>query len=136
MVVVCQRLKEVFGLFQYQLVHKCTMQCPMGLYIYEAAIYSQKVFNIYSQEESSTKDMAHKRRNEDRVGQSVSFTKEMNLTVSKELFLNNSSNKQHFIQFLADHLTEIGCHVSHARFDADTLIVQNLLNQLMSPKQC
>ena len=45
--------------------------------------------------ESSTKDMVEKqRRNKSRVGQSVSFTKEMNLTVSKELFLNNLSNKQ------------------------------------------
>ena len=81
--------------------------------------YGKSVVVFDGYVESSTKDMAHKRRNKGRVGLSVSFTKETTLTVSKELFLNNSSNKQRFIQFLADHLTEVGCSVVHARSDAD-----------------
>lgn len=50
---------------------------------------------------SSTKDMAHCRRAKGKKGPTVSFTKEMNLTVAKDLFLSDQTNKQQFIEYLA-----------------------------------
>ena len=41
---------------------------------------------------ASTKDMTHRQRTRGKKGPTVSFTKEMCLTVSKELFLNAPQN--------------------------------------------
>ena len=51
----------------------------------------------------------------------------MNLTVTKELFLNAPSNKQHFIHLLAEKLKENNCTVYHAKSDADLLIVKKAI---------
>ena len=53
---------------------------------------------------SLTKDMAHRRRVKGKKGLTVSFTKEMNLTVAKDLFLSDQTNKQQFIKYLAQDL--------------------------------
>ena len=42
---------------------------------------------------ASTKDMAHRRRAKGKLGPTVSFTKEMCLTVAKDIFLSNPMNK-------------------------------------------
>ena len=77
---------------------------------------------------SLTKDMAHRRRAKGKKGPTVSFTKEMNLTVAKDLFLSDQTNKQQFIEYLAQDLESAGCQVCHATADADVLIVQKAVD--------
>ena len=45
----------------------------------------------------STKDLTHNRRSKDKLGPLVTFTPEMCLTSTKELFLSNNQNKHNFI---------------------------------------
>ena len=73
---------------------------------------------------ASTKDMTHRRRTKGKKGPTVSVTKEMRLTVSKDSFLSDLQNKQHFVELLGQHLENAGCAVFHATSDADVLIVQ------------
>ena len=77
---------------------------------------------------SLTKDMAHRRRAKGKKGPTVSFTKEMNLTVAKDLFLSDQTNKQQFIKYLAQDLESAGCQVCHATADANVLIVQKAVD--------
>ena len=67
----------------------------------------------------STKDEAHRRRKGNDVGASVSVSAEMRLTMSKKAFLANESNKQAFINLLAEYLAMAGVTVEHAEGDAD-----------------
>ena len=75
----------------------------------------------------STKDMTHKRRAKGKTGLAVSFTPEMQLSMPKDTFLSNTSNKQRFICFLADSLKEANCEVYHAQSDADFLIARKAI---------
>ena len=56
----------------------------------------------------------------------------MNLTVTKELFLNAPSNKQRFIHLLAEKLKEKNCTVYHAKSNADLLIVKKAIESVES----
>ena len=76
---------------------------------------------------ASTKDMTHRRRAKGRKGPTVSFTKEMCLTVAKDVFLSDPQNKQNFLQLLGDNPQMTGCDVFHATSDADVLIVQKAI---------
>ena len=76
---------------------------------------------------ASTKDMTHRRRAKGRKGPTVSFTKEMCLTVAKDVFLSDPQNTQNFLQLLGDNLQMTGCDVFHATSDADVLIVQKAI---------
>ena len=67
------------------------------------------VFDGYK--EFTTKDMTHKRRLKGKKGVSITFSLDMNLTVTKEVFLSDSKNKQQFIDFLGTILTNQGCQV-------------------------
>ena len=71
--------------------------------------------------------MAHRQRAKGNQGPTVSFTKEMCLTVTKEVFLTNTMNKQNFIKQLGDSLQLVGCEVFHAPSDADVLIAEKAL---------
>ena len=53
------------------------------------------VFDGYQM--SSIKDMTHRRRTKGRKGPTVSFTREMKLTVAKDLFLNDATNTSLYI---------------------------------------
>ena len=83
------------------------------------------VFDGYGQ--CSTKDMMKKRQSKGKTGSSVSFTLDMHLTTSKELFLNEISNKQRFIRSLGETLKANHCHVFHDTADADLLIVKKAI---------
>ena len=63
------------------------------------------VFDSY--EERSTKDMTHMRRSKGKKGFSVSFCIDMNLTVTKEAFLNDISNKKRFVKLLREQLEKV-----------------------------
>ena len=81
---------------------------------------------------ASTKDITHRQRTRGKKGPTVSFTKEMCLTVSKELFLIAPQNKQCLIELLGEVLQEAGCEVFHAQADADVLIVQKAIESANS----
>ena len=55
------------------------------------------------------------------------FMLDMHLTMSKDLFLNEVSNKQRFIRALGDKLRENHCQVIHDAADAHLLIVQKAI---------
>ena len=57
---------------------------------------------------------------------------DMKLTVTKDAFLSNSSNKQHFIQILGEKLVEQGCKVLHDHSDADLQIVNTAIKSAIS----
>jgi len=67
------------------------------------------------------------RRSKGKKGVSVSFSLEMNLTVTKEVFLNDSKNKQRFVTFLGEELQKNGCSVFFDQGDADVQIVKKAL---------
>ena len=71
--------------------------------------------------------MAHKRRAKGKQGPTVSFTNDMVLSVSKDIFLSNSVNKQNFIQQLGNNLQAAGCEVFNVSSDADVLIAQKAI---------
>ena len=48
----------------------------------------------------------------------------MNLTVTKEAFLNDISNKKKFVKLLTEQLQKSGCHDFYDKSDADLLIVK------------
>ena len=73
---------------------------------------------------STTNDMTHRRRTKGKKGPAVSFTREMNLTAAKDLFLNDAANRQRFVENLGQDLEAAGCKVFYASADADDLIVQ------------
>ena len=68
--------------------------------------------------------MTHRRRAKGQAGAIVTFTEDMQLTMKKEQFLANKTNKQKFINMLGDQLEKSKCKVHHAPGDADLLIVQ------------
>ena len=71
--------------------------------------------------------MAHRRRAKGKLGPTVSFTKEMCLTVAKDIFLSNPMNKQNFLKQLGDDLQATGCQIFYASSDADVLIAQKTI---------
>ena len=57
----------------------------------------------------------------------VHFTGSTIMNVKKDMFLSNKKNKQSFLCLLSRKLEQMGCQVSHARGDADMLIVQTAI---------
>ena len=68
--------------------------------------------------------MTHQRRAGGRTGATVTFDEDMPVTMKKEEFLANNTNKQQFINMLSGHLQKKNCQTFHAPGDADLLIVQ------------
>ena len=62
--------------------------------------FAQGIITFNGYESFSTKDMTHKHRSKGKKSVSVVFALEMKLTVTKDVFLSNPSNKQRFIQVL------------------------------------
>ena len=72
----------------------------------------------------STKYTTHQRRTGGEVGIEVTFTGDVKLTMSKDVFLSNVANKQNFIDMLSHYLQLAECLTEHAEEDADLLIAQ------------
>ncbi|WAR13570.1 hypothetical protein MAR_027750 [Mya arenaria] len=75
----------------------------------------------------TTKDQTHQRRSKGITGTKVFFEENTSFKTKKELFLSNTENKQNFINMLSAHLSQSGCHTSHAEADADLLIVKTAI---------
>ena len=86
--------------------------------------YGRAVVVFHGYQASTIKDMKHKRRSKGKHGMTMTFEKNMNLAVSKEVFL---SNKERFIFMLGEELSQIGCTVFHDTGDADCLIVKKTM---------
>ena len=59
--------------------------------------YGRAVVVFHGYQASTIKDMKHKRHSKAKHGMTMTFEKNMNLAVSKEVFLSNKENKQRFI---------------------------------------
>ena len=94
---------------------------------YVSKHYREPILVFDGYEQSSTKDKMQKSRSKGKKGLSVSFTLDMHLTTSKELFLNEISNKQRFIRSLGETLKANHCHVFHDTADGDLLIVKKAI---------
>ena len=98
--------------------------------------YSDYVLNKYGEaivvfdgyEVASTKDLTHMRRSKGKLGPIVSFTPDMKLSGTKDLFLSNKTNKQNFISMLGAELQKYNCKVYHDSADADYLIVRKAID--------
>jgi hypothetical protein len=101
-------------------------------YYYICRLYTEYVTRKYGEaivvfdgyEGTSTKDMTHQRRAGGRTGATVTFDEDMPVTMKKDEFLANNTNKQQFINMLSGHLQKKNCQTYHAPGDADLLIVQ------------
>ena len=78
------------------------------------------VFNGYPS--TSTKSMTQERRTGGKVGATITFTDDIKLTMKKDHFLANKSNKQSFIHMVSRYLKQTNCHY-YFTADADLLIV-------------
>ena len=94
-------------------------------YVHKRCGKAVVVFDGYCS--ASTKDLAHRRRAKGKLGPTVLFTKEMCLTVAKDIFLSNPMNKQNFLKQLGDDLQATGCQIFYASSDADVLIAQKTI---------
>ena len=99
---------------------------------YVATNYGKAVVVFDGYREFTTKDMTHKRCLKGKKGVSITFSLDMNLTVTKEAFLCDPKNKQRFIDFLGTKLTNQGCQVFYDQADADLLIVQKTIESASS----
>ena len=61
------------------------------LQAYTGYVHGKAVVVFDGYQMSSIKDMTHRRRTKGRKGPTVSFTREMKLTVAKDLFLNDAT---------------------------------------------
>jgi len=94
-------------------------------YVMEHYRQASVVFDGYDSG-PSTKDSAHLRRTREQMTE-VHFTGSTIMNVKKDQFLSNTKNKQSFIFVLSRFLQQVGCQVSHAKGDADMLIVQTTI---------
>ena len=80
------------------------------------------VFDGYNR--VSTKSMTQQRRAAGKVGSTMTFSDNMNITLKKEEFVSNSRNKQRLINLLSQVLQKNNYTIHHADGDADLLIVK------------
>ena len=66
-----------------------------------------------------TKDEVHRKRRGNEVDFCVSVSSEMHLTMTKNAFLSNESNKQALINLLSQEMPKAEIFVPHAERDAD-----------------
>jgi len=53
---------------------------------------------------------------------------DMKLTMKKDIFLSNKTNKQRFLMMLSESFESVVCQTIHARGDADLLITQTAVH--------
>ena len=66
--------------------------------------YGKAIIIFDGHGETSTKDMMHLRQNKGQAGVNVTFTEEMQLSMKKATFLENSTNKQRYINMFGSYL--------------------------------
>ena len=94
---------------------------------YVLSKYGEAIVVFDGYDVASTKDLTHTRRSKGKLGPLVTFTPEMCLTSTKELFLSNKQNKQKFICMLGAELAKYNCQTYHDTADADLLIAMKTI---------
>ena len=104
---------------------------------YVLSKYGEAIVVFDGYEVASTKDLTHTRRSKGKLGPLVTFTSEMCLTSTKELFLSNKQNKQKFICMLVAELAKYNRQTYHDTADADLFIaMKDLLVLLLYHAKC
>ena len=111
------RITWPHGLPTYQEI--CALYCDYLSRIFWHVIVVFDGYHI-----PSTKYTTHQRRTGGEVGSEVTFTGDVKLTMSKDVFLSNVANKHNFIDMLSHYLQLAECLTEHAEEDADLLIAQ------------
>ena len=96
-------------------------------YVHRRYPSSVVVFDSYNQH-PSTKDITHLRRSRGIHATEVFFDIDTPFKTKKDTLLTNDSNKQRFINLLAQALEQAGCEVLHAEGDADLTIVKKAVS--------
>ena len=114
------------------LLHRITWPHGFPRYQYICALYCDYVSRnfgpaivvFYGYRIPSTKYTTHQRHTGGKVGIEDTFSGDMKLTMSKDVFHSNVANKQNFIDMLSHYLQLAGCLTQHAEEDANLLIAQ------------
>ena len=105
----------------------CTLYCNNVSRYFGSAIV---VFDGYRN--PSTNYMTHQRRTGGKSGVEATFTEDMKLTTTKDIFLANGTNKQNAIGMLSRYLQLEGGVTHHAQGDADLLIAHTAVQSAAS----
>ena len=92
--------------------------------------YGAAVVILDGYKQSSITDITHRGQPGGKAAPSVTFSDDMKLTLKKDHFLSNSSNKQSFINMLSRYHQKVGCETHHSQADADLLIVQTAVESV------
>lgn len=85
------------------------------------------VFDGYDNEYMGVKSYERYRRQQKNVAPDFDINLETICSCTKDQFLSNVCNKQHFVRLLADYLLQESVQVEQAVEDADTVIIQTAL---------
>ena len=86
------------------------------------------IFDGYNQK-LSIKSSEHKRRTSQVTAADVVLTRDVTLTITREVFLRNTGNKDQLIKDLLVQLGELGFLTYQSEWDADTFIVERALQE-------
>ena len=108
-----------------------TIQSIINSYLeYVSKHYGKSIYIVFDGYlQHGTKDHCHKRR-QPINGYQVDFNLQTQFLSTKEVFLSNTSNKQHFVDLLSTALRTEGHSVINCPEDADLQIVYTALIQL------
>ena len=126
-VALLYRISLPHGFPTYLVAEICALYCDYVSRNFGPAI---EVFDGYRI--PSTKYTTHQRRTGGKVVIEVTFTGDMKLAMSKDVFLSNVANKQNFIDMLSHYLQLAGCLTEHAEEDVDLLIAQTAVQPASS----
>ncbi|KAG1671837.1 hypothetical protein GQR58_016250 [Nymphon striatum] len=140
LILASKSSENMQGIFKYELCSypaalfdsSLMLRQPQTTVLADAIIYVDYVTRKYGEAiivfdgygENSTKDMTQQRRSGAKTAPAVTFTKEIKLTMKKDIFLSNPQNKQRLLNMLSESLNENNCKTLHAESDADVLIAQ------------
>ena len=113
-----------------------TFSCILDSYVKYVNGYGDNVdiiFDGYSN--SNTRGHCHRRRNPIQ-STNIEFTANMKLDCRKDLFLSNTSNKEHFVNLLTVWLISAGHNATQHTDDADRVIVKKAVNLLTENNVC
>lgn len=89
------------------------------------------VFDGYSNSKNSTKTAEQERRYRLKKSVDIHLNRDTEITVNQEQFLSNQNNKDRLINMLKSDLQKNGIQIQQASDDADVLIVNTAIEQLM-----
>ena len=101
----------------------CSLYCD---YVYQYVGSAIVVFDGYRN--PSTKYVTHQRRTGSKIRVEVTFTEDMSMTTTKDVFLANVTNNNNLIDMVSCYLHLEGCVTQHKQGDAGLLIAHTQCN--------